>query len=257
VAIALVASTGKSVGINGGSLDAINTTGATAIIVGVGGFGTVTISDNKGNSYTPLTGYTQADSATFRFHYVLTPVVGSGHVITLSGSGIYCAATAYAFSGAINYDSRQNGASGTSSPLNAGSVTPSVNGALVITGTTAGGIAATFSTPSGFTGLIQVTGIGAVSVYAVGAYQIQTTAAAINPQWTWTGSTNVAAAVAVFAEIPGTAIARLSQLPVEVGILDSVPVSFRLSQLAIEVLINTSIVPPTVTEKTQFMIIMP
>jgi hypothetical protein len=114
------------------------------------------------------------------------------------GSTIYPAIQAYAFAGVTAYDSQENGAVGTSSPLAVGSVTPSVNGALFFTGMTSGA-SHPDTQPSGFTGLLSNTFTGGSNFQGSAAYYIQPTAAALNAAWTWSGGTkNALAGVAVF-----------------------------------------------------------
>jgi hypothetical protein len=74
----------------------------------------------------------------------------------------------------------------------------------------------------------------------------------------WTNASSFgwsAGLVCLKAETSSTAIARISQLPLEVATLSSTPIDLRLSQLPIEILVNTFIVPPTAAETTQFFII--
>lgn len=262
MAIVLVTSASGGGNSSGGfATSAVDTTGANFIVVSVssaviGGSTVPTLSDNKSNTWTSLTGYTVGASRHTIF-YVLSPTVGTGHTFTTSGTNIYPAIIVRAFSGVSSYDSQQSGATGTSSPLATGSVTPSANGALILTGI-CGDPGATHSYPSGFTGGINIPqdSLSGFNIQGSSAYLIQTTAAAINPSWSWTGShTSAATSVAVFKEttVSAAASVRVSQHVVEILSLP-VPVA-RVSQHVVEILSATT--APAVTESTQFMIVMP
>lgn len=168
---------------------AINSTGANLLIAVpawyVGG-GTATVSDSKGNSWTPLTAYTDGAEPKVQIYYSVPTSVGSGHTAAVNGTGIYPSVAFYAFSGAhaTPYDSHENGASGLGPSANPGSSgTPSVDNCLVFAAVCFGGgqsfpIA---SVDAPFT-------LGDQSAFLVDnhlmvlvAYDIQTTAAARNP----------------------------------------------------------------------------
>jgi hypothetical protein len=282
--IAHVASVSAVQGASGGTTGAFNTTGASLIVVSVPTylpFLQPTVSDNKGNTYVQLSSLTQSPSLRHTLYYTVGSLtVGTGHTITvtpLGGTSIYNSVVAHAFSGVASYHS-ENNTIGTTSPLSTGSVTPSVNGSLVFTALgneTAGPV---HTIPSGFTAGIDVPYGSGVNFGTATAYLVQTTAAAINPQWSWTGTHAAAiAAVAVFLpSVTSTAEGRISQLPLETLILSNAPIStnisqlpletlilsdapiqLRVSQLPIEVLIDPSIIPiPPTTETVQFVIIV-
>jgi hypothetical protein len=246
MAIALVASVSAALGPAGGTTGAFTTTGATCIIVTVASDagGTPAVSDSKGNTYIGLTQRT-AGGPTQRLFYVINPVVGTSHTITVSGAATYAAVVVYAYAGVTGYDGQQNGATGGTSPLACGSVTPSVNGALIFTGLS-GDTPVTDAAPSGFTGLITIPGVGGTNYQISAAYLIQTTAAPINPSWSWTGGGHgAAAAVAVFIEGMAASV-RTTQDAIE---LLSLPVpTARISQTVIEALSATALVPGRVTQ---------
>lgn len=199
MAITHVASTGLvPAGISGGTSAAINTTGATLLVVSVGHFGTLTVSDSKGNTWLGLTAR-DSSGAIGRLFYCLGAMVGAGHTFTISGSGIYAAATIHAFGGVGSYHSESGTISGGTSPVASGTVTPPVDGAVIVTALSAGGgnAVATIA-PAGFT---ITTNLGApgVTLYQAAGYLLQSTAAAINPTWSWSDTKNSLAVVsAVF-----------------------------------------------------------
>ena len=196
MAVALVSSVSGALGTNGGTTSAINTTGANLIVFSSASTNvTPIVSDSKGNTYTALTSRFLS-SVYQRIIYVYNPIVGSGHSFTITGTSLNSAVSVYAFSGISGYSGVENGASGSTSPLSTGSVTPSTNGSLIFTGMSSNG-AVVSAAPSGFTGFVHIPSSGSNRQVA-SAYLIQTTAAAINPQWAWTGTVNVAVAIAVF-----------------------------------------------------------
>ena len=202
MAITLVASVTAGPAPTGGSTAAIDTTGATLLIVSVawwgGAGGNPVVSDSKGNVWIPLTAVGFGPTGV-RLFYCLTPTVGSGHTFTVGSGGtfFYPSILAYAFSGVDSYQI-QSGAGGSTSPLASGSVTPASPGALVFTGRAGNAAAVDTVAPAGFTSAT-VTYIGGGPMQGSAAYFVAPTAAAINPTWSWTGSPSEnAVAAAVF-----------------------------------------------------------
>lgn len=192
----------------GGSSDnptvaAINTTGANILVVSVSQYkgSTIgTLSDSKSNTWTGLTAKIGASEAYNRLFYCASPTVGSGHTFTVSGTGIFGAVAVQAWSGAnVAPFDVENGAIGASvTSLQTGSVTPSQNNSLIVTSVDpAGGSATTYAINSGFTITDSIDSQSGIEGLAM-AYLVQTNAAAINPSWSWVGSSEPAAAIAVF-----------------------------------------------------------
>jgi hypothetical protein len=168
----------------------LNTTGASVIAIVVASFNDISsVTDNMGNG--SATGLTAASggSPNNQIFYWQTPNVGSGHTITVNGSGgLYASACVFVMSG-INgvYSGAQSAhsASYSSASCQAGSITPASGPEIVITGF----------------GVYTPTGIPTLdSSYTVGAYQagtggsaygeavgyiIQSSGAATNPKWNW------------------------------------------------------------------------
>ena len=106
-----------------------------------------------------------------------------------------------AFSGAAAASAldQQNGAVGTGTSLATGSVTPSEDNELVVSGVSiADGSSGTYAVDSGLTITDQI--LASAGNFEGGglAYIIQTSAGAVNPTWSWTGSVNSAAVIATF-----------------------------------------------------------
>lgn len=182
--------------------NAVDTTGANLLVaVPVSyqpSFTSGTVTDSKGNSWTALT-VKFSGVGRVRIFYSVPTSVGSGHTFTYDGDGgtpfpsLYVVAASGAH--ATPYES-ENGATTTGTSLQPGSVTPAEDGCLVITGlSSVGGNSQTID--GGFTRL-QVDINGGNNLAAAGAYLIQGTAGAVNPTWSWSGSNDGAAVVAVF-----------------------------------------------------------
>ena len=120
---------------DGGMGGAIDTTGATLLVLALDDYPGVTgeaISDSKGNSWTPLTASTSG-AIRVRLWYSFPTTTGSGHTFTVTGTDIFgsCAVQPFSGGGTHAFD-QQNGttsASGTS--ISPGSVTPGTDNQLV------------------------------------------------------------------------------------------------------------------------------
>lgn len=198
MAIALVTNTAKGTAQNGGTTNAIDTTGANLIVVAIAYFsGTISsISDSKSNTWTALTNAANGSNE-FRLFYCLNPTVGSGHTFTVSASSQYPTICVAAFSGvktASAFD--QQSAVGSTNP---GSVTPTEDNELVVTGL-CGDCDAT-STYSGFTVTNAIAFTGGSFMGGAMAYKVQTTATTVNTAWSATGSVR-ASGIATFKAEP-------------------------------------------------------
>lgn len=178
---------------------AINTTAANFIIAGTAsGAGASTgMSDSKGNTWVPLTGFI-GPSGCSRLFYSVNPAVGIGHTFTYTGS--FPAIEVAAFSGVatISPFDQQNGFTSGSSFVTAtqpGSITPSVSGSLIIVDASFGSVFGTPTIDSGFTVLETVPETS--SYGGILAYLIQSVAAPVNPTIT-AGSSKTTAGIASF-----------------------------------------------------------
>jgi len=157
-----------------------------------------TVTDSKSNSYTALNAISNTLSQLF---YVSVPTVGSGH--TFTAASLVGNLQVEAWSGAASSSpfDVQNATVGTATTVQPGSITPSQNNSLIVTGVGAQNTQ-TFSINSSFTISDQWGGSGNAVPGAM-AYFVQSTAAAINPTWTETGSGVMTATIAAFK--PGAA----------------------------------------------------
>lgn len=180
---------------------AVNSTGATLAVVTISNFVgsacSVTLTDSKGNTYTPVANSVSANQNACIW-YSCNPVVGTGH--TFSGTGNYTNIAALVYSGTTTsacLGSHSEG-SNAGSTVQPGSVTPSNNNSLLIT-VLATDQNVSFSIDSSFNVEQQIPS-GGVSLSIATADQVQTTATTRNPTWTLgSGATSSnAAAIAVF-----------------------------------------------------------
>ena len=206
----LIASTSRQ---GAGTTPAINTTGATLIVVAVavptGDFNLADLSDSEGNTWEiaqqsgAVGNYTTACAR-------LSPTTSATHTFTYSGPnapGIGVAAFGGVSSPAL--DQTNNGeTTGTSIP--AGSITPAQNNELIITSLGFGAVE-TLTLPTGFATAGEAAYESGVSHGSALAYQVQTTATAVNPTWGLSASSQAGATVLSFGVLPETA-ARASAL---------------------------------------------
>jgi hypothetical protein len=180
--------------------------------------GTLSLTDSKSNSITPLSyakNNTMASFIVSGYVNTNTPTVGAGHYATLAF--FYYGGVIAGFSGtaASPFDNQQNQTIDIDSvtSLAAGSVTPSVGGCLVITALELG-IARTVTQPTGYD-MLQTPAVANSLLYV--AYKIKDAGdtSAENPEWTWTGGTaNAAAKVAVFKPAPAPPVLTLPTISV-------------------------------------------
>lgn len=222
--ISHIASTSK--GSSGGSTvttDSIDTTGADLLVAVVSYYGNTTdpvLSDSKGNTWTGLTAREQS-GVTFsnRIYYCKPTSVGSGHTFTAGPGGTsYPTISVSAFSGTKTssvFDQESGAATaGNVTSFQPGSITPSEDGCLLVTGVSTDGTSHSINSSFNATATDKLTGNhlgGGI------AYKIQTTAAAENPMWSWTGSSSKAAAMASFKPAPPPAPAN-SVAPAVIGL---------------------------------------
>ena len=217
MAITFVASVTRGGAAGGGTTAAIDTTGASLIVISVGWNATaivpITVTDSKSNTWSPLSFSVRTDTRE-QLYICLSPTVGSGHTFTVTGTAIYPAIIVTAFAGVASLQV-DTGANGASSPIASGSITPAANGALILTARVSNAAATNTITPSGFTA-ITVAYAGGTNMGGAVGYLIQTTAAAVDATWTWTGTpTQNAVTTAVFLPVaaPAPTLVRGQRTP--------------------------------------------
>lgn len=159
--------------------------------------------DSKSNSYTSLTTRETTLGSQITISYVAVPTVGTGHTISCASSAGFPTLAYIVFAGtkASSPFDVQNGAisSGNASTLSTGSVTPTENDEVVVAAL--GHTVASATIDNGFT-LAQQKGANSGGCNCFGlwfGYKVQTTAAAVNPQFTANaGTAELSAAIASF-----------------------------------------------------------
>ena len=184
---------------------AMDTTGANLLVCAVSAFAGVaepTVTDSKGNSWTPKTGF-GSNSGRVRLHFSVPTSVGAGHTFEASNaSDMYGTIIAMAFSGANsspfdneNGDGNDVGVSSTQP----GSLTPSQNNSLIIAACSPADQGAfPYGVDSSFIEANEVEGVLNTIEGLIAAYLIQGSAAAVNPTFSWTNNVNPGAAIAAF-----------------------------------------------------------
>lgn len=164
------------------------------------------ISDSQMNSYTGLTERCVASDVCTRAYYKQAPSVSSSMNFTVGdggGGAQYPAILAMGFSGSVSTPADQEaGTTGSGTSLQPGSITPSENNELVAA-CLSFGATATISIDSGFVDAPYQVNFSAGNHFGVaGSYKIQTSAAAVNPTFSLTGSATVAADQESFKDTP-------------------------------------------------------
>jgi len=171
-----------------------------------------TISDSQSNTWHRVAVQNNSGQTQSELWISFTPTVSSTQTFTASGGA--SSLSAMAFNGVASGPDQQNGAVGGSSPLSAGSVTPTNAGELVLScfsgyAPTSPAIAGPLVGLDLFSWISTAEGLGS-------GYQIQTTATAENPSWSWTGGAIFGAAiVATFysTTAPATLTVTTTTLP--------------------------------------------
>ena len=197
MAITLLASLSVAPGTNGGTSAAIDTTGATLLVVIVGWYGGGTmpvLSDSKTNTYTgtsdPASG---GNLSSQRVYYKVSPVVGTGHTFTLVSSSSSPVMHVYAFSNVASYETHLGVGQLSGASLPTGSITPTKSGALFVSGICGINAVTDTITPAGFT--VTTKGVvPSVNMQGSAAWYVQTTAAAVNATWNFSPSQGNASA---------------------------------------------------------------
>jgi hypothetical protein len=191
---------------NGVTTSGINTTGANFIVITAswypGSTSSGTLSDSNGNTWTALTARSSNTLNKSQIFYCYSPIVGSGHTFTYSGTGIFPSIIVAAWNNiASSPFDQENGAASTiaQGTWASGSITPSQGNTVVIA-------ALGFENNSG--GSVTLDGgftIIETNAYNSGnsegsslAYLILSSASAQNPTWDL-GNPSVAAITAEIA----------------------------------------------------------
>lgn len=206
MAIAIVQSGGaEHSGADTVTTSAVDTSGSSLLVIGVSWdqstTADVSVSDSKGNTWTPLTKREIASFFACRIYYVnsSSPIVGAGHTFSATGSITIPELSFIAASGTDStpFDVENGSATGGgTTALATGSITPSADGYLVFTHLFAG-LGTSIGINESYTSIWNNSWVDG-SWGSAGAYKILTPAAATNPVWSWTTDSNAVAAIAAF-----------------------------------------------------------
>ncbi len=192
----LVAHTASGLGLMGGTSSAVDTTGATFIAVHVSAYipvGTLTMTDNKGNTWTSIQIFGTHGDYTSCWFFCFSPTsVGSGHTFTYSSEfNTYPSMEVLAFSGISTASvDHNNGTTTTSSSTGqTGSITPGTAHTLVLSGTSFGdNSGGSVSINSSYTLTDSIPNVNGSYLGSAAAYKVLTSSSAQNPTWDVTNS---------------------------------------------------------------------
>lgn len=194
-------------GTNNCTTAAINTTGANFLIVTITEFGGTPAAptDSKSNSWTGLTDRVNG-SIHVKMFFSIPSSVGTGHTFTISSSGRFPGMTAAAFSGVVQTSPLdvENGAGAATTSVATGSITPAAVNSLLVTSCGTNTTSTNCTVNSGFSTPVGVQGTGSNESSFL-AFLVQNPKAAINPTWTDTNSSSMAAAIGAFKPIVAAA----------------------------------------------------
>jgi hypothetical protein len=189
----------------------INTTGANFIVIGLSWYNpgaAATLSDSNGttsplNTWTGLTSVIDPSGNSARLFYCYGPTTAASQTFTVGGGTNFPNIMVSAFSGALTSpfdqeNSHGSNAGGLTSSQDGAAITPVQNNELVITMLNAGG-GSGYTVNGGFNLLDNVTYVSGRDYGGAMAWLKQTTAAPVQPTWSWTGAAgNAETALATF-----------------------------------------------------------
>lgn len=209
MAISLVTSVQTPVD-SGSNSSPVVTTVANLLLFGYSQFGSgLSVADSKTNTWVELTPQNNIGLTAVIWYVGGTPNVGTGHTFAAGGANQTGQVSAWSGLQTTPFDV-ENGASagGPSLTFQAGSVTPSAGNSLVIANVVWNTYTDAVTIDSGFTIISQNTITSGATFGAATAYLIQSSAAPINPTWTFgsgSGASNIAANIASFLGTGGGA----------------------------------------------------
>lgn len=190
-----------NLGINGGATGNLDTTGSKLLIMAASYFIAGSMSDNQGNSWTPLHEERQG-TVSLVWWYCINPNTSVTHTFTYSGVNTYPSVVVSSYSGTPIFDQKSLG-QGLSTSMACGPLLPA-NGNSLVVSVEGHEIAQAQSVTEGLTireDNLYV--IGQQDGLALGDIVQGVTPAAINPSWSSAANNNRLAAQAVFYEVGG------------------------------------------------------
>jgi hypothetical protein len=218
--------------VNGFTTGAGDSTGADLLIAVLSSYAAQTrptLSDSKGGTWVADKDQADTDPTSRVTIFSCKPSsVGSGHTFTIAGTGVYSSLIVYAFSGsaaASYFDQSASAFSNGATSLASGSATPGQANEIVIAALSLFVDTTGLTGPSGFSTPDLVTGLTGDHLACAAAYQIQTTATARNPSWSWTNTAKVSAAIATYKAVSvGAALAASPGVSVSLSARLTAPV---------------------------------
>lgn len=200
----------SAAGANGATTGSgFSSVGASLSLIGICSYSAVadaTVSDNAGNTYTPLTKYTTASFQYVRWFYCLNPTSNASATATASSTSGFTSIVYAVYSGGaiVSGFDVENGAinNGSTTTISPGSITPTQNNDLIVAllgfnGSTASPTIGASLTVRQFINFSAGTNFGIAF-----ADFVQTSAAAINPAWSYSASPQIANSIASFKIAP-------------------------------------------------------
>lgn len=206
MAWALVANTIKGGTDSSVTTDAIDTTGASLIVVSIArdtNSNQLNFSDSKSNTWN-LFAYAVQGSTSSLLYWTRATSVGSGHTFSNTGAFNFSTLAVAAFSGNAPFiiTDQKSSAGASSTTILPGSITPTQDNELVVTSLAFSGAGTPVSINGGFTETNEIDFNSGIYYGNALAYLIQTSAAAANPTWTRTNSSPLASTIASFKLSP-------------------------------------------------------
>ncbi len=201
----LIAHAGASGGGSEATTGGVTTSGATLIVISASWLNntsaSVTISDSRGNTWTPLTARVSANVTT-QLYYCYAPSVGINHNFTVAGSLTFPSIQIQAWGRmtiSSPFDVENGGGSTSSATVSTNSITPSQNSALIIAGLSdnANSVPSTVSINNNFN-ISDTTPASASVIGGSMAYKIIRSGLPTSATWT-TSQTNAEAAASIAA----------------------------------------------------------
>lgn len=191
MAISLLTSTSFSTGSAPVTSSAINTSGASLLIITASNYlptnTTITISDSQSNSWTLVTCGSAAIQSGNVF-YVMSPSTSTSHTFSVTSSNNYAGVQISAWSGTAALQSSTQIETYAASTLQPGSITPSTTGCLLLAyNVFAGGASGTVpygTVNDSFTSYNPINSVFGTSVGSFPCYLIDSSSTAINPTFT-------------------------------------------------------------------------
>lgn len=188
---------GNGAGTNAATTGAMNCVGADVIVIMSAHYtgGSLTFSDSSSNTWTTVTQQAGAADTSVKLDmaYCLAPTTGATQTFTFTAAATFIGVVAMAFSqgSAPTFVTRVGAAYSAGSVLQAGSIGNAND--LVVSGISFGSTApnATLAINSSFSTIVQQNYNAGANIGVAGAWK--QVSGAVNPQWSWTGSTDAGA----------------------------------------------------------------